>query len=283
LGAIRAIVADRDADRGYIGFSMRELKLFALPDLPLVHAGDDLGALLAQALDRAGLAPRAHDVLVVAQKIVSKAEGRQVALRSVAPSPRAQRLADRTGKDPRLVELILAESRAVLASRPGAIVVEHRLGHVMANAGIDRSNVESSGVESVLLLPVDPDLSAARVRAQLCARFDVELGVIVSDSFGRTWRNGTVGVALGVAGVPALRDLRGTPDLFGRRLEVTEVGYADEIAAAASLLMGQAAEATPAILVRGLEWSAVADGVGGLLRGAGTDLFRTGIGAEPDP
>ena len=243
---------------------MKQLELIALPGLPMVQAGDDLAALVLAA----GIALRPDDVLVVAQKVVSKAEGREVLLRDVAPSVRAEELARETGKDARIVELILQESVRVVRVRPNLIIVQHRLGHTMANAGIDQSNVTQEGDERALLLPVDPDASAAALSERLgCA-------VVISDSFGRAWRRGTVGVAIGCAGLPALVDLRGKPDLFGRELHVTLTGFADEIAAAAGLLMGQAAEGQPAVLLRGLRWSAPETPAAELVRPAQEDLFR---------
>jgi coenzyme F420-0:L-glutamate ligase/coenzyme F420-1:gamma-L-glutamate ligase len=242
------------------------LSLTALPDLPMVQAGDDLGAMLAEGMARAGLSPRPYDVLAVAQKVVSKAEGRSVPLASVTPSAAARRLAEETGKDPRLVELILSESLRVIRARPNLIIVEHRLGFVMANAGIDQSNVGQEG--HALLLPGDPEASAALLSARL------GLAVVITDSFGRAWRRGTVGVAIGAAGLPALLDLRGQPDLFGRELRVSITGFADEIAAAAGLVMGQGAEGRPAVLVRGLAWSAPAMPAEALLRVGAEDLFR---------
>jgi coenzyme F420-0:L-glutamate ligase/coenzyme F420-1:gamma-L-glutamate ligase len=193
----------------------------------------------------------------------------------VVPSARAQSLAAEVEKDPRLVEVILGESRRVVRRRPGILIVEHRLGFVMANAGVDRSNVDpEAGAEPVLLLPRDPDGSAATLLARLSAHFGKPLAVIISDSWGRAWRRGTVGVALGAAGLPTVMDLRGRPDLFGHELRVTETGFADEIASAASLLMGQAAEATPAVLVSGLSWSAPSMPASALLRPPEEDLFR---------
>ncbi len=250
--------------------------LIALSDLPLIKPGDDLAALLAAALERRiGKLLAAGDVLVVAQKIVSKAEGRYVDLARVEPGAEAERLARETEKDARLVQVILNESRRVVRHAPGVVIVEHRLGYVMANAGIDRSNIDPAmGKEPVLLLPRDPDASAAALRDQLAAHFGIAPAVIVSDSFGRAWRSGTCGIALGAAGLPALRDMRGHPDLYGRALRVTEIGYADEIAAAASLLMGQADEALPAVLVRGLLWSAPSLPARALIRAADEDLFR---------
>ncbi|WP_135468073.1 coenzyme F420-0:L-glutamate ligase [Crenalkalicoccus roseus] len=245
------------------------LELLALPGIPLVRAGDDLAALLAAALARAGAVPDARDVLVVAQKIVSKAEGRMLDLATVTPSARARTLAAAVGKDPRLVEVILSESVRVVRARPGLLIMQHRLGFVMANAGVDRSNVAAAdGAERVLLLPRDPDASAAALRERL------GLPVVISDSFGRPWRRGTVGVAIGAAGLPALLDLRGRPDLFGRRLEVSITGFADEIAAAASLLMGQGDEAQPAVLLRGLRWDAPPAAARALVRAPEEDLFR---------
>jgi len=241
------------------------LQLFALPGLPMVQAGDDLAGLLSAAMARAGLAPQQGDVLAVAQKIVSKAEGRSVALASVEPSTAARELAEQTGKDARLVELVLSESERVVRARPNLIIVKHRLGFVMANAGIDQSNVGADG--HALLLPRDPDGSAAALAARL------GLPVVITDSFGRAWRRGTVGVAIGAAGLPALCDLRGQPDLFGRTLMVSITGFADEIAAAAGLVMGQGAEGQPAVLVRRLSWSGAVNPAAELIRPAQEDLF----------
>jgi coenzyme F420-0:L-glutamate ligase/coenzyme F420-1:gamma-L-glutamate ligase len=251
------------------------LTLLAVPGLPMVRSGDDLAGMLLVALARAEIALRDGDVVVVAQKIVSKAEGRTVDLAGVEPSARAVALAAEVAKDPRLVEIILGESVRVVRQRPGVLIVEHRLGTIMANAGVDRSNVDpSSGREPVLLLPHDPDGSAERLRERLVEAFAVRLGVIISDSFGRAWRRGTVGIALGAAGLPSVTDLRGREDLFGRPLQATETGFADEIAAAASLLMGQAGEGLPAVVVRGLAWTGAALPAAALIRAAAEDLFR---------
>ncbi len=244
----------------------------ALDALPEISPGDDLAALLAAALGRQGLAPGAQDVLVVAQKIVSKAEGRLLRLADLRPSAAASELAATTGKDPRLVEAILSESRRVVRAAPRVLVVEHRLGFVMANAGVDQSNLPAP--DTVLLLPRDPDASAAALRAGLAARGGTAPAVIVSDSFGRAWRRGSIGTAIGVAGLPALLDLRGVPDRAGRPLEITTVGFADQIASAAALLTGEAAEGRPAVLVQGLAWDAPESGVAALLRPEGEDLFR---------
>jgi coenzyme F420-0:L-glutamate ligase / coenzyme F420-1:gamma-L-glutamate ligase len=246
------------------------LELLAVPGLPMVQPGDDLATLIA---DRAPPL-QDGDVLVIAQKIVSKAEGRSVDLATVTPSARAIDLAAAVGKDPHLVEVILSESTRVVRSRPNLLIMQHRLGFVMANAGVDHSNVApADGIDRALLLPLDPDASAAAIRAQLEARTGRSLAVIVSDSFGRPWRRGTVGVAIGSAGLPALIDMRGQPDLFGRTLEVTVIGFADEIAAAAGLLQGQASEAQPVVIVRGLTWTAPDAPVNELVRPPEEDLF----------
>ena len=253
----------------------REVTLTALSGIKLVERGDDLGAITVAALRDNRLVPKDGDVLVVAQKIVSKAEGRFVVIATVEPSQRAIALAAKVDKDPRFVEVVLSESKRVVRHRPGLLIVEHNLGFVMANAGIDHSNVAAEdGAERVLLLPVDPDGSAKALRQHLLSAFGVGVGVIISDSFGRPWRKGTVGVALGADGLPAFVDLRGHPDLFGRELLVTETGFADEIATAAGLLMGQADEAIPMVLVRGLTWSAPDVPAAGLVRPAEHDLFR---------
>jgi coenzyme F420-0:L-glutamate ligase / coenzyme F420-1:gamma-L-glutamate ligase len=255
--------------------SVAKLELLAIPGLPMIKAGDDLAALIAEGFLRAGLKPQPGDVLALAQKIVSKAEGRSIELAKVKPSERAVALAAEVQKDPRLVELILSESVRVVRSRPNVLIVEHRLGFVMANAGIDQSNVApQDGVQRALLLPVDPDGSAAALRTRLAGLCGVEMAVVIIDSFGRPWRRGTVGVAIGAAGLPALLDLRGNPDLFGRELQVSISGFADEIAAAASLVMGQGDEAQPAVLVRGLAWSAPANPASELVRPATEDMFR---------
>lgn len=252
-----------------------EISLRAIGGLPIVEAGDDLGALVMAGLAAAGEALAAGDVVVLAQKVVSKAEGRFVDLGTVTPSARARAYAADCGKDPRLVELILAESRAVLRCRPGVLVVEHRLGHVTANAGIDQSNVQAApGEERVLLLPRDPDASARRLQAALERRYGAGLAVVINDSVGRAWRLGTAGLALGVAGLPALLDRIGRPDLFGRKLEITQIGFADEIAAAASLLMGQADEGRPLVRLRGLAWDQPASDSAALRRPLAEDLFR---------
>ncbi len=251
------------------------LSLHALPGLPMVRAGDDLAALIEAGLERAELVLQPGDVLVLAQKIVSKAEGRIVEIPSVVASAEAVELAKTVQKDPRVVQVILDQAVRVVRARPNLLIVEHKRGWVMANAGIDHSNVGAQdGTERVLLLPEDPDASAERLRARLAPAVGGPLGVVISDSFGRAWRRGTAGIAIGAAGLPALVDLRGNPDLFGRILEVSISGFADEIAAAASLLQGQGAEGQPVVLVRGLAWSQPAMGAAQLVRPAQEDLFR---------
>lgn len=251
------------------------LELVAVATLPLIRTGDALAPLISAALQREGLTLRAGDVLVVAQKIVSKAEGRCVPLASVTPSRRARSLAQRTGKDPRLIELILRESRSILRVGREVLIVEHRCGFVLANAGIDQSNVnEGGGDAQALLLPEDADASAAMLRAELAALTGVEVAVLVIDSIGRAWRRGTTGQALGAAGLPVIVDARGQPDLFGRALRATDIGVADELASAASLLMGQAAEGRPVVLARGLAAQDCGQTARALQRDRREDLFR---------
>jgi coenzyme F420-0:L-glutamate ligase/coenzyme F420-1:gamma-L-glutamate ligase len=253
----------------------RELRLIALGSVPLVHEGDDVGAIVIAAVARSGEKLVSGDVLVLAQKIVSKATGCYVDLATVTPSTRALELSRVVDKDPRIIELILREATQVLRTRRDVIVVEHRLGFVMANAGIDFSNVEGNAEDvRALLLPRDPDAECRKLRDAMRQCNGVDVGVIINDSHGRAWRNGTVGVAIGVAGVPALLDLRGKPDLFGRALRITQVGLADELAAAASLLMGQSDEGTPIVLVRGMRGMERDGNAAELIRAKELDLFR---------
>lgn len=248
------------------------LQITAIPGLPLVQPGDDVATLIATALAEASLALQDADVLVVTSKIVSKAEGRRVDLRTITPGDEAQKLAATTGKDPRVVELVLRESVEVSRARLGVLIVRHRLGFVSANAGIDQSNVAGDD-ETVLLLPSDPDASAAAIRARLHALTGAQVGIIISDSHGRAWRVGNLGVAIGVSGLPAVRDLRGQPDLFGRALQISIQGYADMIASAAGLLSGEANEGLPVVLVRGL--TAPGDGhASDINRAIEFDLYR---------
>ncbi|HEX2979078.1 MAG TPA: coenzyme F420-0:L-glutamate ligase [Anaerolineaceae bacterium] len=257
---------------------MRTLTLQPVPDMPLIKPGDHLAEIIFDALKNAAISLQDGDILVLAQKVVSKAENRLVNLTQVTPSKEAERLAGTCEKDPRLVELILRESREVLRVRANTLIVEHRLGFVCANAGIDHSNVEGLWGEAedwVLLLPEDPDHSAQALREQLQEMAGVEnLGILIIDSHGRAWRLGTVGASIGFAGMPGLVDLRGQPDLFGYRLRVTMVAAADELAAAASLVMGQADERTPLVIARGFPYALRDGGLKELIRPKELDLFR---------
>ncbi len=230
---------------------MDHLTIHPLRDLPLIEAGDDLAGLIVESLHHASLEVVQGDILVIAQKIVSKSEGRQVRLADVQPSPEAIRLARETDKDARLVELMMRESCAIVRKAPGVLIVRHRLGFVSANAGIDQSNIGHEEGESALLLPLDPDLSARRLRAAIEACSDKRVGVIISDSMNRPWRLGTIGSAIGSAGITVLDDRRGQHDLFGRELKVTMINRADSIATAAMLVMGETNERIPAAIVRG--------------------------------
>ncbi len=242
--------------------------MFALADFPAVRPGEDLAGLIA------AYGPQAGDVIVIAQKVVSKAEGRIVELESVTPSARAHELAEQTGKDVRVVELVLRESTKVLRARPGLMIVEHRLGYIMANAGIDASNVGAA--DQVILLPEDADRSARDLVADIRANTGTEVGVVISDSWGRPWRLGTVGFAIGLAGIPAVVDMCGRPDLDGRPLQATVIGRGDELATAASLLMGQADEGKPVVVIRGLDPSIGEGRAADLIRPVEDDLFRQG-------
>lgn len=251
------------------------LQLIAVEGLPLVQPGDDLAALILAALARMGETLRDGDILVIAQKIVSKAEGRTVDLNAVTPSARAVELGQAVDKDPRQVEVILSESTEVVKHRPGVLIVAHRLGYVMANAGVDHSNIASGdGEDNVLLLPLDPDATCRDLRAAFRDRAGASVGVIVNDSFGRPWRVGTTGVALGCAGLPALVDLRGETDLFGRVLRVSEEAVGDDLASAASLLQGQGDEGLPVVLVRGYATDAPDKDASVLIRPRAMDMFR---------
>lgn len=247
----------------------------AVPGIPLIEPGDDLAAILIDHLGRSGIVPRDRDVFIVAQKVVSKAEGRYVNLSDVVPSARAVELATTVRKDPRLIEVILSEAQEVLRHAEGVLIAVHRLGIVMANAGVDQSNIEHPETgERALLLPENPDASCAMLKARIDECFGVDVGVVINDSCGRPWRNGVMGMALGAAGLPSLVSLIGAPDLFGRAMRVTEVAVADEIAAAASLLMGQTDDGLPLVHARGLAWDAPTCGAAALLRRKEHDLFR---------
>lgn len=254
------------------------LTLNPVVTIPMIQPGDDLGEIINNSLKEMPLLLEDGDILVLAQKIVSKAEGRLVNLNQVEPSERALDLARTTEKDPRFVELVLQESKEVLRSRPGTIIVEHRLGFVCANAGIDHSNVHGpwgKPEDWVLLLPEDPDRSAESIRLRVQELSGVSaIGVMIIDSHGRAWRNGTVGVTIGLSQVPGIVDMRGKPDLFGYQLRVTMIAAADELAAAASLVMGQAAECVPVVHVRGFPYSLREAGLRELIRSRELDMFR---------
>ena len=254
---------------------MRQLNIFALEKIPLIIPGDNLAKIIFNALKKSKLVIQDGDVFVIAQKIASKAENRYVTLSEILPSKKASVLAQKTDKDPRLVELILRESKKVVRFRKGVIVVENKLGFIHANAGIDRSNIESDSLNPrVLLLPKNPDLSAQQLQKELSKFLRKKVGVIINDSTGRAWRNGIVGIAIGCSGVSVLSDLRGQKDLYGRTLEVTEVGIADELASSASILMGQSNEGLPVVIIQGLKLSNDKRGSKALLRLAKDDLFR---------
>lgn len=251
------------------------LHIQSIPDIPLIHAGDSLAQIIFDASQQAGITLQDGDALVVASKVVSKAEGQFVDLNTVTPSEQALKLTDTTNKDPRIIELVLRESRMVSRASRGVLVTQHRLGFVSANAGIDQSNV-GQGDDVVLLLPADPDASAWRLRAALHELTGVWVAIVISDTHGRPFRLGNVGVAIGVAGMSALVDLRGTPDLFGRVMQISVLGYADLVASAAHLVSGEGAEGFPVTLVRGLSY--VGDGYDGraanLNRPPEQDLYR---------
>jgi coenzyme F420-0:L-glutamate ligase/coenzyme F420-1:gamma-L-glutamate ligase len=247
------------------------ISMWPVQGLPMIRPGDNLATLVARAVRRSRRTILARDVLVVAQKAVSKAEGRTVVLADVVPGAKARELAGVTGKDPHLVEVILTDARRVVRSSPGVLIVETHHGFVCANGGVDQSNA-APGV--AVRLPVDPDASAERIREGLAAEFGHAPAVIVSDSHGRPWRVGSVGIALGAAGIAPLTDLRGSADLVGRTLHATVIATVDEVAAAASLVMGEADEGIPAAVVRGVAYEVGQGGVRAMLRRPERDLFR---------
>jgi len=253
---------------------MPALTFTPIAGIPMVRAGDDLPALILSALAAQQLTLAPGDILVVAQKIVSKAEGRQVALASITPTAAAITLAGETDKDPRLVELILRESNTVLRKKPGVLIVRHRLGLVGAQAGIDQSNIEHGDDENALLLPEDPDASARLIRDEIAARTGVSAGVIISDSMNRPWRLGTIGGAIGSAGITVLDDRRGGHDIYGRELKVTMINRADSIATAATLVMGETTEKTPVALVRGFATEDSTQTARDIIRPLEEDMFR---------
>lgn len=255
-----------------------ELTVRALPGLPTLAPGDDLALLVGDAIDRAGWTLASGDILVVASKVVSRAENCFIDLATLEPSAEARALAVEVDKDPRLVELIIRESQQISRKTTGALIVRHRLGFVSANAGIDSSNAAPTEAPPrsgpwVLTLPKDPDASARALRDSFEVRFRVRLAVVLTDSWGRPFRRGTVGFALGVSGLPPVWDRRGTADRHGRVLEATLSGVADSVAAAADLVAGQADEGTPVTLVRGLSFEASDEGATALLREPHEDLY----------
>ena len=250
------------------------IEVIPLTGLEEVLAGSDLAALLIAAIGEQGIRFQPRDVVVVSQKVVSKSEDRFVDLRTIMPGPRALEVASIVDKDPRLVELVLRESSEIVRAGERVLITRHRSGHVMANAGVDQSNLGRAGSDWALMLPRDSDRSAARIREALERAFAVDLAVIVSDSFGRPWRQGVVNVAIGASGIPALVDLRGTVDRDGRPLGVTQIGLADMIASAAGLALGEAGEGIPTAIVRGLSWMAPDRPASALIRPLSEDLFR---------
>jgi coenzyme F420-0:L-glutamate ligase/coenzyme F420-1:gamma-L-glutamate ligase len=268
---------------------MKSLCLTPLSDIPLIRQDDDLADIIINSLDRSNIALEDNDIFVLAQKVISKAEGRMVNLATVTPSPRAIELGAQIEKDARLVEVILRESKSVVRTRPGTIIIEHKLGFICANGGIDHSNVaphhlppnsknlggeKEGGEEYVLLLPENPDQSASEIRAKIESKTNKKIGVMIIDSHGRAWRIGTEGVCIGLSGIPGVIDERGWKDLFGYTLRITVVGVADELAAAASLVMGQAAEGTPIVHVRGFPYPLREGSLKELIRPKEQDLFR---------
>jgi len=252
---------------------MSQLILTTLPNVPLVKRGDDVTRLILNGLRAAEIELRDGDVLVIASKIVSKAEGRAARLSEVTPTARALELARETDKDAREIELMLQESSEVVRVRKGLIVTRHRLGFVSANAGIDHSNVQEGADEFVLLLPRDPDATAEDTRKQVERETGKQVAIIIADSHGRPHRLGTVGIAIGCAGIPALEDWRGRQDLFGYELKYTDIGLADMLASAATLLFGQAREGTPIVHVRGAMWHGEPNNARTLVRPKEMDLF----------
>lgn len=253
------------------------LILTPLQKIPLIKPGDPLPQIVLDSLGENNIVLQNGDILVIAQKIISKWENRLVNLTTVKPGKRAISLANFTQKDARFVELVLQESARVMRKRPGTIIVEHKLGFVCANAGIDHSNVEGTWGNPddwVLLLPKDPDGSARQIRDYFKRQTGLDIGILIIDSHGRSWRTGTVGTGIGMSGVPGLVDLRGREDLFGFRLKITQVGAADELAAAASLVMGQASEGIPVVHVRGFPYPLRESGISELIRPHELDLFR---------
>lgn len=251
-----------------------DLHISAIPDIPLIQAGDDLFTIIWEHIKQAEITLKHHDIMVISSKIVSKAEGRLIKLEAVQPSDEAYKLAAKTRKDPRLVELVLQESTEVSRTAPGVLVTQHRLGFISANAGIDQSNIGPNADQYALLLPENPDHTAEMLQSQFIKHTGLHIGIVISDSHGRPFRMGNIGVAIGVAGLPAIRDLRGQRDLYDRELRISIQGYADLIASAAHLVCGEGDEGRPVILVRGLEFSETAGKATDLNRPVEQDLYR---------
>jgi coenzyme F420-0:L-glutamate ligase/coenzyme F420-1:gamma-L-glutamate ligase len=253
------------------------LSITPLLQIPLIRPGDDLTEILLNSLPAAHLTIEDSDIFVLAHKIVSKAENRLVNLNKVITSEKARTVAQEAGKDPRLVELILRESKELVRVRPGTIIAEHKLGFLCANAGIDHSNVQGEGgnpEDWVLLLPENPDQSALAIRRKIKLLTGHRIGVLIIDSHGRAWREGAVGTTIGLSGIPGIVDRRGWKDLFGYQLRVTTIAAADELAGAASLVMGEAAEKIPAVHVRGFPYPLAEGSLGEIIRPKEKDLFR---------
>ncbi len=253
------------------------LTLTALMGIPLIQESNSIPLIILNSIQTQGMTVEDGDIFVVAQKIVSKSEGRMVHLSTVVPSAQAVELSNIVKKDPRFVELVLRESSQVLRAQENTLIVVHKKGFICANAGIDHSNVrgsEGNPEDWFLLLPEDSDRSADQIRSALESATGKQLGILIIDSHGRAWRIGTVGISIGMSGMPGLLDLRGKPDLFGFNLKITQVGVADELAAAASLMMGQAAEGSPVIHVRGFPYPLREGNLQELIRPAEQDLFR---------
>jgi coenzyme F420-0:L-glutamate ligase/coenzyme F420-1:gamma-L-glutamate ligase len=253
------------------------MEFIAIPGMPLINNGDDIAKIIFEACNRSLIKPNENDIFVIAQKIVSKSEGRYRSLESVKPGIKAWIYANITGKDSRLVQLILDESTRVVRARKGTLIVRHKIGFVCANAGIDHSNVspnENKSENTYLLLPQNPDESARNIQKKLEMYYGKRIGVLIIDSHGRAWRYGTIGMTIGLSGVPGLVDLRGKEDLFGYKLRITTVGASDELAAGASLLMGQASEGRPCVLARGFPYELRESSINELIRSKKKDLFQ---------
>lgn len=253
------------------------MEFIAIPGMPLIKNGDDIAKIIIDSCKQHKIKTIDNDVFVIAQKIVSKSEGRYKSLESVTPGIKAFLYASITGKDPRLVQLILEESARVVRARKGTLIVKHKIGFVCANAGIDHSNVppnDGKTENNYLLLPVNPDDSAKTIQKTLESYYGKKFGVLIIDSHGRAWRYGTIGMSIGLAGVPGLVDLRGREDLFGYKLRITTIGASDELAAGASLLMGQANEGCPCVIARGFPYELRESSIKELIRSKKKDLFR---------